>query len=271
VSNEFMDGRGRPDDAPAPGPDGEEARQESAVLSIQGRLTEWHAMSPEDRQRHWGDLVDWVIWLYDTYELGREYRLPKCWPEHPGLVQELWSLKCWREALYTVKAAEGVTNGRRAGSLALHTRGWHNELRSLAAQIKFYAPKCLTGHKRTTLAEDYPEDDLRTKWAAIDPLGGVQAPDPVSEPVADLDEREMRRRIVGGTAEPHPAGLLNVVTSHGHWWIGDLDEGTWQRVDDERIVEQLDLLAEGYGDETDPSATDDLSNTQIDGGGPGTA
>lgn len=267
-----MDERGRPDDAPSPDAQGDERKQESAVLSIQGRLTEWHAMSPKDRERHWADLVDWVVWLYDTYELGREYRLPKCWPEHPGLVQELWSLKCWREALYTADPAEGVTNGRRAGSLALYSRGWHNELRSLAAQIKFYTPKCLTGHKRSTLAEDYPDDDLRAKWAAVDPLGGVQVPDPAPEPVFELNERDMRRRIAGGEAEAHPAGLPSVVASRGHWWIGDLETGMWRRVDDERIVEQLDLLAEDFEDEeAEPSAPQDLSNTQIGGDSPDVA
>jgi hypothetical protein len=266
VTNEFTGERPRPDDAPAPAPEGEEQKQESAILSVQGRLTEWHAMTPDDRLRHWGDLVDWVIWLYDTYELGREYRLPKCWPQHPGLVQELWALKCWREALYTDKSAEGVTNGRRAGALASHAISWHNELRSLAAQIKFYTPKCLTGHKRSTLAEDYPDDDLRAAWTQADPLGGVRAPNPAAQPVAVLDERDMRRRLAAGTAEPHPAGLLSVVTSHGHWWIGDLETGTWQRADDERISEQLDLLADGY-DESAPGL-DDLSNTQIDGSGP---
>lgn len=261
VSEEIMGERGRPDDLPAPTP----GKEESAVLSIQGRLTEWHAMNPQDRQRHWQGLVDWVIWLYDTYELGREYRLPKCWPHHPGLVQELWALKCWREALYTTNAQEGVTNGRRAGALASHACGWHNELRSLATQITFYAPKCLTGHKRTRLTDDYGDDDLQAAWSAVDPLGDIPAPRPAPITETELSEHAMRARLEAGAAEPHPAGLLGTVASHGHWWICDLDHGTWQRVDDHRLAEQLDLLAENHDE---PDAAEDLSNTQNDGTSP---
>ncbi len=268
-----MGERGRPDDAPAPtGAGGGSGKQESAILSIQGRLTEWHAMDPAMREREWKRLVEWVVWLFDTYEFGREYRLPKCWPDHPGLVQELWVLKCWREALYTTDTKAGVTNGQRAGALAQHARAWHNELRAFVAQIKYYAPKCLTGHTRSELTEVWGDEDVIARWLDADPLGGVAAPnaaavgdDERGGPEAVLGEPTMRARLAGGTAEPHPAGLLGTIASFGHWWICDLDNGTWQRVDDARLVEQLDLLAEGYDDEDDTGDQENLSYMQNSG------
>jgi hypothetical protein len=37
------------------------------------------------------ELVRWVHWLVDNYELG--YSIPSCWAQHPGLVRELEALR----------------------------------------------------------------------------------------------------------------------------------------------------------------------------------
>jgi len=57
------------------------------------RLAEWHEMTAGERQAAWNQLRAWVTWLHDRYELGTEERLPRCWAEHPGLIEELWALK----------------------------------------------------------------------------------------------------------------------------------------------------------------------------------
>src|SRR3954451_1713060 len=72
----------------------------SGMGENRNRLSEWHRMSPAERRSAWAALVDWVIWLHDRYELGIEERLPGCWAEHPGLIEELWALKTWREEIY---------------------------------------------------------------------------------------------------------------------------------------------------------------------------
>jgi len=41
-------------------------------------ISEWHAMDPAQRQAAWPQLVSWVIWLHDRYELSVETRLPRC-------------------------------------------------------------------------------------------------------------------------------------------------------------------------------------------------
>jgi hypothetical protein len=101
-------------------------------------LREWHTMTDEQRQAEWSALVAWVIWIHDLYELSREERLPLCWPRHPGLVEEVRSLKAWRQAIYDTPDAAG----------APHTaRSWHGELRqTIAAAATFWAPACRAGH-----------------------------------------------------------------------------------------------------------------------------
>jgi hypothetical protein len=94
----------------------------SGVLAIKGRLIEWLAMTDQQRTTSWAGLVEWVAWLHDRYELSIQSRLPECWPHHPGIIEELWALKMWREALYTTDTETGVLTGHEAGGLAQHAR-----------------------------------------------------------------------------------------------------------------------------------------------------
>ena len=95
-------------------------------------IREWHTMSAVEQAAEWAELVAWVVWIHDLYELAKEERLPLCWPRHPGLVEELRSLKVWRTAIYDSPEAMS----------APHTaRSWHGELRqTIAAAMSFWAP-----------------------------------------------------------------------------------------------------------------------------------
>ena len=98
---------------------------------------EWHDMAPGQQQVAWAELRAWVAWLYDRYELGTEDRLPRCWPRHPGLVEELWALRAWRLEVYS----GGHPSGRAA-------RYWHTELRQLVqAAVPMNAAGWRTGHR----------------------------------------------------------------------------------------------------------------------------
>ena len=78
-----------------------------------------------------------MTWLHDRYELGVEERLPHCWAQHPGLIEELWALKAWREEIYDA-----------ARPSAQAARYWHAELRqTMHAAITFYAAGCRAGHR----------------------------------------------------------------------------------------------------------------------------
>ena len=81
-------------------------------------LAEWHELSPGELIAEWAGLRAWVTWLAGRYELSVEERLPRCWARHPGLVEELWALKAWREEIY----ASGTTGTGQAA------RYWHGML-----------------------------------------------------------------------------------------------------------------------------------------------
>jgi len=117
-------------------------------LPDQAQVYEDHHLTTAQRQATWADLVDWVIWLHDAYELSVEERIPECWPHHPGLVRELAALRAWRAEIYT-PALDPVTgtalpvwgNGGSA-------RAWHSELRNvIAAATTTYARGCRAGHR----------------------------------------------------------------------------------------------------------------------------
>ncbi len=107
----------------------------------------------QEGESAWAQLKEWVTWLHDRYELSVETRLPRCWPQHPGLVEELWSLKAWREEIYGADIPAGQA-----------ARYWHAELRGfITSGIGFYARNCRTGHKSDGVISA-TSDELRTAW-----------------------------------------------------------------------------------------------------------
>jgi hypothetical protein len=172
-------------------------------------FAEWHDMTPGEQVAAWASLRAWVTWLHDRYELSVEDRLPRCWPSHPGLVEELSALKAWREEIYS--------GGQPSGQAA---RYWHAELRQvLHAATAQYALGCRTGHRGASrLAADDPA--VLTEWAAADPLACV--------PGIDLAAGTARRTgTVTATAEIGAAldngtaigvpGLRDTVFLDGRW------------------------------------------------------
>ena len=102
-------------------------------------MREWHQITPAERATAWAELVEWTVWLHDRYELATEERLPRCWPQHPGLIEELWALRGWRLAIY-------IGDGSPAAGQA--ARYWHGELRQvIAAATSVYAAGCRASHR----------------------------------------------------------------------------------------------------------------------------
>lgn len=126
-------------------------------------LAEWHDLSPGELITEWAGLRAWVTWLSDRYELSVEERLPRCWALHPGLVEELWALKAWREEIYTSGMA----------GLGQAARYWHSELRQvIQAASSMYAAGCRTGHRGAAALAGIDADVL-AEWDGGYPLAGV--------------------------------------------------------------------------------------------------
>jgi hypothetical protein len=216
----------------------------AGVLAIKGRLVEWHAMTDEQRGAAWTGLVEWVAWLHDRYELSIQSRLPECWPQHPGIIEELWALKMWREALYTTDTESGVLTGHEAGGLAQHARYWHTDLRNLFTQITFYAERCAAEHGGGRRLADRSKTDLKAGWLATDPTGGIPAPAAGAEAAPTRAPRlaaaDMHRRLELGSARSLDR---DHAYSLGDWWTRDTEAGDWVKITDPEMHRRLDNLA----------------------------
>jgi hypothetical protein len=172
-------------------------------------VIEWHDMTPGEETATWAELRAWVTWLYDRYELSVEDRLPRCWARHPGLVEELYALKAWRQEIYSGTQPSGQA-----------ARYWHAELRQvLHAAATQYALGCRTGHRgNVRLAAEDPA--LLQEWAAAYPLAGAPGID-LAAGIARhagtiASTAEIASALDDGTAVPAP-GIRDTLYCQGRW------------------------------------------------------
>ncbi len=198
------------------------------------RLAEWHLMSPGERHVAWAQLRAWVTWLYDRYELGTEDRLPRCWPQHPGLVEELWALKAWREEIYDAAQPSGQA-----------ARYWHAELRQVIhAATTFYAAGCRTGHRGASrlVADDH---HLQQRWATASPLTGIPVARLASphdgQPGHWMTAAAMAEALDTGAAQPLSTAFPDHLRFAGTWWRPRADG--WVPITDSKLIARLDAGA----------------------------
>jgi hypothetical protein len=177
-------------------------------------------MTPGEEAAAWAELRAWVAWLHDRYELSVEDRLPRCWAQHPGLIEELAALKAWREEIY----GSGQPSGQAA-------RYWHSELRQvLHAASTMYALGCRTGH-RGAARQAAVDPDLLAGWAAADPLAGVPGIDIAAgraRRTGDLAATaSVAAALDSGDALPLP-GSTDRLMWVGAWWAPA--SGGWVKV-----------------------------------------
>ncbi len=208
-------------------------------------LAEWHLMTIGQREAAWTQLRAWVTWLHDRYELGVEERLPRCWAEHPGIIEELWALKAWRDEIYQSSQPSGQA-----------ARYWHSELRQvIQAATTQYAAGCRTGHRRPAglAAEDA---ELQRRWAAASPLAGIPPADLAASPRIGhsghwVGADAIAEAIDTGQARPLGLSLPGYIHWAGTWWMPGA--GGWVPVTDEPFTELLDAWA-GRSPDPDGSA-----------------
>jgi hypothetical protein len=230
------------------------ARPSATVVAPAGVwVTEDHELPDPTRRAAWEDLVDWVIWLHDRYELSVEHRLPDCWPHHPGLVEELAALKAWRAEIYTAPTPDtpqAAANGGQA-------RAWHGELRNvLHAATTVYAPTCRAGHK-TAPRHHTGDQQIRGEWIAAQPAPLPRRGDPPPPPTRPdhrrgaspgteaalvVSDQAMTRAVQRGHARAlHPL-LPGYMRFNGGWWAQHPDR-TWIAVTDPATRAGLDQAA----------------------------
>lgn len=188
-------------------------REQEAVPEPRPRMREWHAMSRTDRASAWDELVLWTAWLYDRYGLGTDYRLPDCWPLHPGIIEELSLLKTWREEIY---------DGASAIPLNQQAAGWHAHLENFIKSIRtFHAPGCRAEHKPPS--EIAWNGRLEEEWARGDPSAGIPLPYLLHPGVAvnealTIGADAMELALASGHAERRLPTLPDFCVYEGKWW-----------------------------------------------------
>jgi len=223
---------------------------EVAVKPAGAQVYEDHHLPPHARTAAWQDLVDWVIWLHDAYELSVEERLPECWPHHPGLVRELAALRAWRLEIYTPAFDPATGRASAVWGNGGSARAWHAELRNvIAAATTFYARGCRAGHRGAPhhLTGD---EQTRTAWITAQPPPllprGVTPPDSSPPgPAREIDDEAMRGLLATGTARTLAPALPGYVHHHDAWWVTGTDQ-RWLEVIDPALATRLDQAATAW-------------------------
>lgn len=212
---------------PAPATPATAPQEDVEAAEARPLIREWHTMTAGERAAEWQALVGWVVWIHDLYELSRTERLPRCWPQHPGLVEELRSLKAWREHIYDTPGTAATP----------HTaRSWHGELRqSIAAATGFWAPGCRVGHQGTDLLAT-TQPLLPAQWAKHGPPVMDSAPQPEQHTNATMTAEAMHTALTDGTARRHSPGLPTAAHYDNAWWQRN-DDSTWTRDDDQHAAD----------------------------------
>jgi len=197
-------------------------------------IPEWHSLSVEDREVAWHRLIDWVVWLHDRYELSIEERIPPCWPDHPGIIEELWALMIWRSEIYN-------RPNRAAGDSA---HSWHRELRAfIEVTVPFYARTCRAGHRGADQMAA-TDSSLYERWQSRTPTKNIPLATLMSgRPRTSMKDQTwitseaMQVAIDAGEALELPTvkGCLNY---EDVWWQRARDR--WIKVDDLATIASIE-------------------------------
>jgi hypothetical protein len=183
-------------------------------------LVEWHEMTPGQLAAEWAGLRAWVAWLRDRYELTVEERLPRCWAQHPGLIEELAALRAWRAEIWS-------SGQPGTGQAALY---WHSELRRvIQAATTVYAAGCRTGHRGAPRSARTARG-VPGEWGGACALAGVPEIDIAAGQARGTSEHaadeEIALALDLGDAAPVPGSDL--VKWAGDYWAAAA--GGWVQV-----------------------------------------
>lgn len=185
-------------------------------------LTDWDALDRSAWRVAWSELAAWVIWLHDRYELSVEERLPHCWADHPGLIEELSALRAWRLEIWNSPQPSGQA-----------ARYWHAEMRqTITAALTFYAAGCRAGHRDAQAASS----ELRQRWA-VGPSRFPGAP-ASGDGGRFLTGTTMTAHLRAGRATTLSETINEYLRHDQSWW--EQARGGWQRITDHAASALLD-------------------------------
>ncbi|MFZ2176557.1 MAG: hypothetical protein WAW17_21460 [Rhodococcus sp. (in: high G+C Gram-positive bacteria)] len=158
----------------------------------------------------WVELIDWVEWLRERYDFGRE--IQPCWFQHPALVEELTAAMVAHRASY-----QETKDPYHHGPAAWHYQVLRPMMARMTAITDFeqctpqacrFAPTPV--HTLSTLSE-FIAEDIAIRSEATNPLG--------AHPAGSMSLDEMIALIDTGAAEPEdPSDDFTAVTIAGVRW-----------------------------------------------------
>jgi len=90
-------------------PDQQGPRDQGAPRRPFGATTPvvWRVLSKDEQEHQLALLIDWVNWLVERYRLDQR-TIPRCWPEHGELIEELAALHlAWQGAYARLAVGDG--------------------------------------------------------------------------------------------------------------------------------------------------------------------
>jgi hypothetical protein len=145
---------------------GEEAGAHPALWLLSADV-----VTDEDADAAWAQFLAWVVNLQRRYQLGVS-RLPKCWPQHSAVVEELVALWLGHVDAYT-----------QAGYAPM---SWHDGFERTLSRIKgLWAPECLSGEHTAVNRPAWVLSDFSDTLAAGAPGPWTRGPAEAAAPAAD--------------------------------------------------------------------------------------
>lgn len=188
-----------------------------------GPLT-WRHLDAGQATELWIELIDWVDWLRDRYELSA-HQIPPCWPNHPVAVEELTALMASYTAAYQALTNKDGVVVRYHDTMIV----WHRlELWSCLARLADHADTTVCSP--TKCAHRPPDRPTATMHS--DTARAVVQSDLATRPV-ESDARVLAEAVMTQLIDEDAAHTVdNGVAYDGAIWQFDRRQQLFHRLTD---------------------------------------
>ena len=106
----------------------------------------WRHLRPQGAEPLWRDLLAWMDWIVDRYELHDQ--IPACWYRHGALIEEFTALFAAWNAAYLEPEVRGT-----------EAAAWHDSLARVLARVREWDRQgCRDGVHRSAVTVTTPPD-----------------------------------------------------------------------------------------------------------------
>ena len=185
-----------------------------------GPLT-WRHLDAGPATELWIELIDWVDWLRDRYELEAR-QIPPCWPNHPVAVEELTALMASYTAAYRALTTRDGDVVRYHDTMIV----WHRlELWSCLARLADHADTTVCSDGQCAHRRPSPRPVTMSSETSRAVIDADLAARPIGTDARTLTESVMSRLVEQGIASAGDDGI----EFDGATWHYNQEWGTFHR------------------------------------------